>query len=189
MNVVKTDLPGVLILEPDVFRDPRGFFAETYHKTKYAALGIDATFVQDNHSRSTKRTLRGLHAQGTYAQAKLIRVLAGTVLDVVVDIRPGSATYKKWVAVELSAENFRQCFIPVGFAHGFYTLSEVAEVEYKCSDVYHPDDELRLRWNDPEVGIRWPESDPILSAKDQTGLFLRELEPRLRTLWGTSPKQ
>jgi dTDP-4-dehydrorhamnose 3,5-epimerase len=162
------ELPDILVVEPRVFRDDRGFFVETYHAPRYRAAGIDVAFVQDNHSRSTRGTLRGLHWQvAPHAQAKLIRVLAGEILDVAVDIREESPTCGRWTAVTLSADNFRQLFIPVGFAHGFLVLSDVADVEYKCSDVYDPASERGIMWNDPTLGIVWPTADPILSARDQ----------------------
>ena len=169
MIVTPTDvLPDVLIVEPRVFRDERGFFAETYHAPRYRQAGIDVAFVQDNHSRSVQGTLRGLHWQvAPRAQAKLIRVLAGEILDVAVDIRAGSPTFGRWVAVPLSAENFRQLYIPVGFAHGFLVTSASADIEYKCSDLYEPAAERGLMWNDPEIGITWPVADPILSARDR----------------------
>jgi dTDP-4-dehydrorhamnose 3,5-epimerase len=170
MRVTPADpLPDVLVVEPTVHRDARGFFLETYHEPRYRDAGIDVTFVQDNHSRSTRGTLRGLHWQvAPHPQAKLIRVLAGEILDVAVDIRPSSPTFGRWTAVTLSAENFRQLYLPVGFAHGFLVLSDVAEVEYKCSDVYDQAAERGLMWNDPAIGIDWPVADPILSTRDRT---------------------
>ena len=167
MNVIPTALPGVCIIEPRVFRDARGFFVETYHARRYHEAGIDVTFVQDNHSRSIRGTLRGLHWQAERPQGKLVRVLLGEVFDVAVDIRLDSPTFGKWVGFTLSAENFRQAWIPPGFAHGFCVTSDVAEVEYKCTDFYDPPSERGLIWNDPEVGIEWPIGEPILSARDQ----------------------
>ena len=169
MIVTPTDtLPDVLIVEPRVHRDPRGFFVESYHAPRYREAGIEVAFVQDNHSRSVRGTLRGLHWQvAPHPQAKLIRVLAGEVLDVAVDIREGSPTFGRWAAVTLSAENFRQLFVPVGFAHGFLVLSDSADIEYKCSDVYDPAAERGLMWNDPDIGITWPIADPLLSARDR----------------------
>lgn len=167
MNLIPTNLPGVLIIEPRVFRDERGFFLETYHAQRYREAGLDAAFVQDNHSRSTRGTLRGLHWQAERPQGKLVRVLVGEIYDVAVDIRPGSPTFGKWVGVTLSADNFRQAWIPPGFAHGFCVTSEVAEVEYKCTDFYDPPSERGLIWNDPEVAIAWPIQDPILSERDK----------------------
>ncbi len=167
MKFLTTALPGVVVIEPDVFRDPRGFFVETYHAKKYGEGGIPETFVQDNHSRSERRTLRGLHAQLRHPQGKLVRVLHGEVFDVAVDIRRGSPTFLRWVGVTLSAENFRQCYLPPGFAHGFVVTSECAEFEYKCTDFYDRTDELRILWNDPAIGIEWPIGDPVLSEKDR----------------------
>lgn len=179
MKVFPTDLEGVLVIEPQVHRDDRGFFAETFHAPRYATAGVDATFIQDNHSRSVKNTLRGLHSQLERPQAKLLRVLRGAIFDVVVDVRVGSPTFKRWISVELSDENFRQIFVPVGFAHGFCVLSDVAEVEYKCSDVYQAGDELGLAWNDPEIGVKWPTDQPLLSPKDREGKPLSRLLDRL----------
>jgi dTDP-4-dehydrorhamnose 3,5-epimerase len=169
MKVIPTaTLPEVLVIEPTVYRDPRGFFIESYHAPRYREAGIDVTFVQDNLSRSVKDTLRGLHWQvPPHAQAKLVRVVDGEVLDVAVDVREGSPTFGRWAAVALSAENFRQLFLPVGFAHGFLVLSERADIEYKCSDIYDPASERGLMWNDPAIGIEWPIADPILSARDR----------------------
>jgi dTDP-4-dehydrorhamnose 3,5-epimerase len=169
MKVIPTaELPDVLVVEPTVHRDGRGFFAETYHAPRYRDAGIDVAFVQDNHSRSVRHTLRGLHWQtAPHPQAKLVRVLDGEILDVAVDIRPDSPTLGRWVAVTLSAENFRQLFVPVGFAHGFLVLSERADIHYKCSDVYDPASERGLMWNDPALGITWPVTDPILSPRDR----------------------
>ena len=180
MHFLHTALPGVLVIEPDVHRDGRGFFLETYHAEKYAAGGVAAVFVQDNHSRSVGRTLRGLHAQRRRPQGKLVRAVHGEIFDVVVDIRRGAPTFKQWIGVTLSADNFRQCYVPPGFAHGFCVLSEWAEIEYKCTDFYDPADELRLLWSDPDVAIAWPVSDPLLSDKDRAAL-------PLAALWETLP--
>jgi dTDP-4-dehydrorhamnose 3,5-epimerase len=166
MRVIETALPGVLILEPQVHRDARGFFLEVYHAARLASCGIDTVFVQDNHSRSVRHTLRGLHWQYRRPQAKLVRVLRGEIYDVAVDIRRGAATFGKWVGVYLSDDNMRQTFIPQGFAHGFCVLTETADVEYKCSDYYDPGGEAGLPWNDTAVGVAWPVAAPILSAKD-----------------------
>ena len=179
MKFISTTLPGVLVIEPDVYRDPRGFFLETYAETKYRGGGIDAAFVQDNHSRSVRNTLRGLHAQVTRPQAKLLRVVAGEIFDVAVDIRRGSPTFGRSFDVSLSAENFRQIYIPCGFAHGFCVMSDIAEVEYKCSDVYVPQDEITIQWNDPAIGVRWPVAEPLLSTRDLAGKPLAELVERL----------
>ena len=167
MKVLPTELTGVLVIEPRVFSDTRGFFFESYHAPRYADAGIAVTFVQDNHSSSVKGTIRGLHYQLRHPQAKLLRVIRGAVLDVAVDIRRGSPTFGRWVGVELSAENKRQLFIPAGFGHGFCATSDVAEVEYKCSNVYVADDQHGVLWNDLTIGIRWPVREPILSDTDR----------------------
>ena len=166
MNFIQTGLEGVLIIEPDVHRDARGFFLESWHERKYREAGIPGTFVQDNQSRSVRGTLRGLHAQRTRPQGKLVRALRGEIFDVAVDIRPGSKTFGRWVSALLSEENFRQIFVPKGFAHGFCVLSEVAEIEYKCTDLYDRADEIGVRWDDPGIGIAWPLKEPLLSPKD-----------------------
>jgi len=167
MNTVATELPGVLIIEPRVFTDARGFFLESYHAQRYAEAGLPEVFVQDNHSRSVKGTLRGLHYQLRRPQGKLLRATRGAIFDVAVDIRRGSPTFGRWVGVELSEDNKRQLFVPAGFAHGFCVTSEVAEVEYKCTDFYIPEDERGIIWSDPSIGIRWPVREPILSTKDR----------------------
>lgn len=169
MKVVETGLPGVLILEPKVFEDERGFFLETHHRDKFAAAGIDHDFVQDNHSHSVKGTLRGLHFQEPHAQGKLIRVVNGEVFDVAVDIRRGSPDFGRWAGVQLSADNRRQLWVPPGFAHGYATLSDVADVLYKCTEIYAPADEHVILWNDPEIGIDWPLAEPFLSKRDAGG--------------------
>jgi len=179
LKVLQTELPGVLVIEPTVHRDARGFFVETYQAKRYAEAGVDATFVQDNHSCSARGTVRGLHAQLARPQAKLVRVLRGAIWDVVVDVRRGSPTFKRWIGVELTQDNFRQIYVPIGFAHGFCVTSDVAEVEYKCSDYYQPGDELGLAWNDPELAIPWPVAEPLLSDKDRAGKPLAELLDRL----------
>jgi dTDP-4-dehydrorhamnose 3,5-epimerase len=179
VRVEPTTLPGVALIEPNVFPDARGFFLEAYHAERYAEAGIRATFVQDNHSRSVRGTVRGLHAQLLRPQAKLVRVLQGEIFDVVVDIRRGSPTFKRWIGVMLSAENFRQIYVPTGFAHGFCVTSDVADIEYKCTDFYAPGDELGLLWNDPEIGVAWPITDPVLSDKDRAGTPLAALLDRL----------
>ena len=167
MRFVPTALPDVILVEPDVYKDDRGFFLETYHERKYAEGGIAGPFVQDNHSRSVQGTLRGLHAQIRRPQGKLVRAVEGEMFDVAVDIRPGSPTFGRWVGVRLSGENFRQLYVPPGFAHGFCVLSPFAQVEYKCTDLYDPADEIGIAWNDPALGIAWPIMDPILSTRDQ----------------------
>ena len=179
MKVVQAELPGVLLIEPDVFRDTRGFFLESYNQRKYRELGIDAEFVQDNHSRSGRDTIRGLHAQHHHPQGKLVRVIEGSIFDVVVDIRRGSSSYARWIGMRLSADNFVQCYVPPGYAHGFCVLSEIAQIEYKCTDFYYPDDELHILWDDPEIGITWPTANPLLSDKDCAGKRLRDLIDRL----------
>ena len=177
MQVLETELPGVLIIEPRVFADARGFFKETYEKNRYVQAGIDAEFVQDNLSQSCRRTLRGLHFQVRHPQGKLVQVLSGEIFDVAVDLRRGSSHFGRWAGVLLSETNHRQLYLPPGFAHGFCVLSETADMFYKCTDFYHPDDERTLLWNDPEVGIQWPiDGAPILSAKDQKGLRFAEIE-------------
>lgn len=167
MNFTPTVLKEVIVVGPDVYRDNRGYFVETFRRDKYLRGGIDCEFVQDNQSRSTRNTIRGLHAQRRHPQGKLVRVLTGAILDVVVDIRRGSPSYLKWISVELSADNFRQIYIPPGFAHGICITSEFADIEYKCTDYYDPCDELRIAWNDPAIGIQWPVAKPILSDKDR----------------------
>jgi dTDP-4-dehydrorhamnose 3,5-epimerase len=175
-----TPLPGVLLIEPDVFSDPRGYFLESYHQKKYAESGISGPFVQSNLSKSSQGTLRGLHAQLARPQAKLIHIVSGEIWDVAVDARPDSPTYKKWYGTILSSEKPRQMYVPVGFVHGFCVLSDSAIVEYQCTDLYDPSSELHLLWNDPEIGIEWPVKDPVLSAKDRTGMTLRQAEPLLK---------
>ena len=179
MRALPTALPGVILVEPVVHRDSRGFFLESYHQQRYREAGITVTFVQDNHSRSVRSTLRGLHFQVRRPQGKLVRALAGEMFDVAVDIRRGSHTFGKWVGARLSAENFRQIYIPPGFAHGFCILSEVGEVEYKCTELYDPTDDQAVAWNDPEIGIEWPLQDPLLSAKDKAAARLSEMLDRL----------
>ena len=175
MNVLATDLPGVLILEPNVFPDARGFFLETYNKERYAAAGLTLEFVQDNLSFSSRGVLRGLHYQNPHAQGKLVHVLAGEVWDVAVDLRRDSAHFGRWTAVALSGENKKQFYIPPGFAHGFCVLSETALFTYKCTDLYHPECDGGVRWDDPDIGIEWPVAEPLLSEKDKKLPYLREL--------------
>jgi dTDP-4-dehydrorhamnose 3,5-epimerase len=178
VKFIPTDLPGVIIVEPQVFRDGRGFFLETYHQAKFKAGGIDNIFIQDNHSCSQRGTVRGLHAQLRHQQGKLIRVIEGEIYDVAVDIRRGSPHFSRWIGVWLTAENLRQVYIPPGFAHGFCVTSEVAQVVYKCTDFYDQASEISILWNDPQLGIDWP-SDisamPNLSKKDTGAKTLREL--------------
>lgn len=174
---IDTPLPGVYVLEPRVFGDPRGFFAETYNERRFHELGITSDFVQDNHSRSVRGTLRGLHYQLRHPQAKLCRVVVGEVLDVAVDIRHGSPTFGKSFSVRLSAENKRQIYIPRGFAHGFVVLSEAAEFLYKCDDFYYGHDDRGIAWDDPALGIEWAITDPLLSEKDRRNPRLRDVAP------------
>lgn len=170
MNVIETKLPGVLIIEPKVFGDARGFFKETFHAGRYAGAGIPGrglSFVQDNHSRSAKGVLRGLHFQLKHPQGKLVSVTTGAVFDVAADVRPGSPTFGQWVGVELSAENHRQLWVPPGYAHGFCVLTDVADFQYKCTDLYHPEDEGGIVWDDPDLAIEWPAHKPLVSEKDR----------------------
>jgi dTDP-4-dehydrorhamnose 3,5-epimerase len=178
MNVVTTDLPGVLILEPKVFGDERGFFYESFNAKAFEeATGLDTRFVQDNHSRSQKGVLRGLHYQLENTQGKLVRVTDGEVLDVTVDIRRSSPNFGKWVAVRLSAANHRQLWVPEGFAHGFVVLSDYAEFLYKTTDYYTPSAERSIRWDDPDLAIDWElESAPLLSAKDQAAPLFKDAD-------------
>lgn len=181
MNVIQTQLPGVLIVEADVRRDPRGFFVESYNQRRFHELGIHHHFVQDNHSRSGSKVLRGLHYQDMTAPlAKLVRCTAGVIFDVAVDLRVGAPTFGKWVGVELSADNMRQLLVPEGFAHGFATLSDFAEVQYKCSNFYAPASEGAVRWDDPDLAIDWPISDPLVSARDAAAESLQDYLKRPR---------
>ena len=175
MQLRLTDLPGVMIVEPKVFEDPRGFFMETYRKSVFQEAGIAAEFVQDNHSRSAAKTLRGLHFQAQRPQGKLVRVIRGEVFDVAVDLRRESPTFGRWVGVYLSESNRLQLYIPPGLAHGFCVTSDGAEFTYKCTEYYHPEFERTLLWNDPQVGVAWPISDPLLSDKDRRGQSWQQL--------------
>lgn len=175
IKIIETDLPGVLILEPEVFDDERGFFLESFHAQRYREAGIDAIFVQDNQSRSRKGVLRGLHFQRKYPQGKLVRVSRGSVFDVTADIDPSSATFGKHVGITLSEDTHRQVWIPPGYAHGFCVLSDMADLQYKCTALYCPDDEAGVVWNDTQLDIRWPTTTPLLSAKDQHLPTLAEL--------------
>ncbi|MDO6405261.1 dTDP-4-dehydrorhamnose 3,5-epimerase [Pantoea phytobeneficialis] len=176
MKIIDTKIADVKIIEPKIFGDERGFFLETYQKERYlSALNINGDFVQDNHSRSSKGVLRGLHFQRENPQGKLVRVVRGEVFDVAVDIRPDSPTFKQWVGVYLSEENKTQFWIPPGLAHGFVVVSEFADFEYKCTNYYDPTSEGCLLWNDPAVGIEWPIDAPLLSEKDKCGKLLSEL--------------
>jgi dTDP-4-dehydrorhamnose 3,5-epimerase len=179
MTVTETALPGVKLIQPVVHRDDRGFFLETYHHRRYAEAGVPDVFVQDNQSRSVQGTVRGLHMQRTTLQAKLVRVIRGEILDVAVDVRVGSPTFGRWAAERLSEANAHQLYVPEGFAHGFAVLSDVAEVEYKCSAFYDAADEIAIRFDDPAIGIVWPVSAPILSKRDMDAPGLAALYDRL----------
>jgi dTDP-4-dehydrorhamnose 3,5-epimerase len=175
MKIVKTKLRGVLILEPTVFRDDRGFFLETYHRQRYEEfLGGDVEFVQDNRSRSHKNVLRGLHFQRNHPQGKLVWVVTGHVWDVVADVNPQSPTFKQWVGVDLTADNLLQLYVPPGYAHGFCVVSDAADFVYKCTDFYRPNEEQGIIWNDPDLAIEWPVSAPILSPRDASNATLHD---------------
>lgn len=181
INVTACKIGGMFVIEPQVLGDERGYFMESYNQRDLAEAGLNMVFVQDNQSLSKRGVLRGLHYQIRYPQGKLVRVLRGEVFDVGVDLRPGSPTYGKWHGEILSAENKRQLYIPEGFAHGFYVLSDFAEFFYKCTDFYHPGDEGGIRWNDPDIAVRWPLADSVpvlLSEKDRRQPFFRELAQR-----------
>lgn len=179
MKVTALDIPGALLIEPALFRDPRGLFCETFHAQRYAEAGLADHFVQDNFSRSVRGTLRGLHYQEPHAQGKLVMVLEGAVYDVVVDIRKGSPTFGKWQGFDLSSDNYRQLYVPPGCAHGFCVTSEQAAVLYKCTDFYSPKDERGIIWNDPALAISWPVTTPRLSPKDQAYGTLAATEAQL----------
>ena len=167
-------LKGLFLIIPDIFQDDRGFFFESYNQSKYNKIGIKDDFVQDNHSKSFKNTLHGLHYQSNPGQAKIIRVIKGAIFDVAVDIRPDSETCGQWIGVELSEENKKQFFVPIGFAHGFCVLSEEAEVLYKCSSLYNSETEHTISWDDPDIEVNWPVSNPLLSDRDKNGQSFRE---------------
>lgn len=175
MKMIETQLPGVLIFEPDVFGDHRGWFKETYQKNRYEQLGLNCSFVQDNASFSQKGILRGLHFQNPKAQAKIVQVLSGEVFDVAVDVRVGSPTFAKWFGTILSGENHKQMFVPKGFAHGYCVLSDTAIFSYKCDEYYSQQTELGVIYNDPDIGIDWPVSEPILSEKDSAYSKLKDI--------------
>ena len=175
MKVTPTSLPDVRIIEPKAFEDRRGFFMETYHQRRYEQSNIDCIFVQDNLSHSVRGILRGLHYQLQYPQAKLVQVIYGAIFDVAVDIRRGSPTFGKWIGAHISDKNRHQIFVPEGFAHGFCVLSETADVLYKCTDFYAPDDEGGILWSDPGIGIDWPINDPLLSDKDSQYPCLKDV--------------
>ena len=177
MKVTRCDIAGLLIIEPKVFGDARGFFLETWNEQRYREAGLDLRFVQDNISSSRRGTLRGLHFQNPKPQGKLVWVIEGEVFDVAVDLRRSSPTFGRWHGLNLSGQNRRQFYIPPGFAHGFAVLSETALFTYKCTEFYSPKDELALRWDDPDVGVQWPLSDPVLSEKDKQGVRLKDLPP------------
>jgi dTDP-4-dehydrorhamnose 3,5-epimerase len=175
ITVTPTKLDGVVLIDTDYFRDDRGFFLENWHRRTYAEHGLDLDFVQDNHSRSAKGVLRGLHYQdATAPMGKLVRCTVGAILDAAVDIRLSSPTFGQWISAELSDANMRQIYVPGGFAHGFVTLSDFAEVQYKCTGFYTPPSEGTIAWNDPDVGIAWPIAEPLLSGRDQKGMSLQE---------------
>jgi len=177
MKFTPTSIPDVILIEPKVFGDARGFFMESWERRKFAEAGIDFDFVQDNHSRSKRNALRGLHYQVQQPQGKLVRVTYGEVFDVAVDLRRSSPTFGKWVGEYLSAENKRMLWVPPGFAHGFYVTAEIADFQYKCTDYYAPEAERSVRWDDPGIGIQWPIAEngrPILSEKDRAAPFLEE---------------
>jgi dTDP-4-dehydrorhamnose 3,5-epimerase len=179
VRVAATEIPDVLVVEPAVHPDGRGFFLETYHAERYREHGIAGPFVQDNHSRSQAGTLRGLHLQLRRPQGKLIRVIEGEIFDVAVDVRRGSPTFGRWVGLELTAENFRQVYVPPGFAHGFCVISPTAQVEYKCTEFYDRASEIGIAWNDPAIGISWPVAQPLLSPRDARHPLLAELTDTL----------
>ncbi|HBM14875.1 MAG TPA: dTDP-4-dehydrorhamnose 3,5-epimerase [Lentisphaeria bacterium] len=178
MKSLETKLKGVLLIVPDVFGDNRGFFLESYSRKKYQEIGIECEFVQDNHSASTKGTLRGMHWQINPGQAKLVRTTSGEVFDVVVDIRKNSPTFGQWEGFYLSAENKKQLFVPFGFAHSFCVLSDIAEFQYKCSTYYSKNDERGFIWNDPTINIQWPIESPILSQRDMKQPFFKDLNTK-----------
>ena len=177
MNVTRCNLQGLLVIEPKVFGDARGFFIETWNRRRYQEAGLDGDFVQDTLSFSRRGILRGLHLQNPNPQGKLLQVLQGEVFDVAVDVRRSSGTFGKWHGLILSAENKRQFYIPPGFAHGFAVLSETALFHYKCTEFYSPKDELAIRWDDPDIGIEWPLKEPQLSERDAKALYLRDAPP------------
>jgi dTDP-4-dehydrorhamnose 3,5-epimerase len=176
MNIIATSIEGILIIEPQTFEDQRGFFMETYNQSRYVKAGVNEIFVQDNLSYSLKGTVRGLHFQIENPQAKLVYVITGEIFDVAVDIRPGSATFGQWAGIHLSDKNRRQLYIPEGFAHGFCVLSDTARFSYKCSNFYAPEDEGGIIWSDPDIGIRWPVENPIISEKDKQYPKLSDLK-------------
>ena len=189
MKATATAIPGVMVIEPRVFHDERGFFLETFHRRKFQESGLPGEFVQDNHSFSAARgTLRGMHAQLHHPQGKLVRAVIGEVFDVAVDLRPDSPAFGKWVGVVLSEANCHQLYVPPGCGHGYFVLSDTSHVEYKCTDFYHQSDEIGLVWNDPEVGIEWPQGTPLVNERDGAWPRLAELRPRLAPYRGLLAK-
>lgn len=174
MKIITTNLPGVIVFEPKVFGDKRGFFLETFRQDILKDAGIEENFVQDNHSRSTKGVLRGLHYQMTQTQGKFVRVATGAVFDVAVDVRHGSSTFGQWYGTQLDEDNMRMMYVPPGFAHGFVVLSETTDFLYKCTDYYHPHSEQGIAWDDPDIGIQWPTKDVLLSEKDTKNIRLKD---------------
>jgi dTDP-4-dehydrorhamnose 3,5-epimerase len=188
MKFVPLEIPDVVLIEPEIFKDDRGFFFEVCHREKFEDAGLPGTFVQDNQSFSHRHVLRGLHAQLRKPQGKLVRALAGEIFDVAVDIRPGSSTFGRWVSAVLSGENNCQLWVPPGFVHGFCVTGDSATVQYKCTDLYAPNDEIGVVWNDPEIGIEWPVASPILNAKDRDWPTLSALAEILHRLPGHGKK-
>ena len=186
MKVSELEIPGVILIEPAVHKDKRGFFLETYHEERYAALGVPGPFVQDNHSKSVKGTVRGLHFQLGCPQGKLVRVTSGEVFDVAVDVRKGSPSFGKWVGAYLSAENMHQLYIPEGFAHGFCVTTDSAEFLYKCTDYYSPAEERGILWNDPDIDVSWPVSHALISDRDSALKTLSEMTNELPPFDGSA---
>lgn len=174
MKIIETHLPGVIVIEPNKFGDKRGFFLETFREDTLKDAGINANFVQDNHSRSTRGVLRGLHYQMIQTQGKLVRVATGAVYDVAIDVRDGSPTFGQWYGTQLDEDNMRMMYVPPGYAHGFVVLSETTDFLYKCTDYYHPQSEQGIAWNDPDIGINWPIADVSLSDKDCRNVLLKD---------------
>lgn len=190
IRLIPTSLPDLTVIEGDVFQDPRGFFMESWNARDFAAAGLDLTFVQENHSRSVGRVLRGLHYQDLRAPlGKLVRCTVGAIYDVCVDVRAGSPAFGRWYGVELSADNKRQIYAPPGFAHGFMTVTDIVEVQYKQTGYYAPDTETSIAWNDPELAIAWPFGDPLLSKKDAAGMSFRQYCARPAFAYGQTPLQ
>lgn len=186
MEVIPQEIPEVLLIKPKVFGDARGYFIETFQAERYRTSGLPLPFVQDNLSRSRRGTLRGLHLQNPHGQGKLVSVVAGEVFDVAVDVRSGSPTFGRWVGAVLSEDNHHQLYVPPGFAHGFCVTSEFALFSYKCTDLYHPESELGVLWNDPALAIAWPVSEPLISPKDQANLPLSQIDPNKLPRYGAS---